>query len=1194
MRHINPEQNQEEYIKMHSLRAKITVATVSGIIITMIIAAVFGIAAIRNIGANSSEQMLRLLCEAGQKNLNASLLEVEQDVGMISAYVESDLDGLDDQKLQAHLDRVNDFFEKILEKTKGVKTYYYRIDPAVSSDVKGFWYVNTDGEGFEEHEVTDITQYDTEDTSQLVWFTIPKATGEPVWLPPYITDNLDAQVISYNTPVYLDGQFVGVIGIELDHSFMAGQIDNITLYKNGYAFVDDGEGNIVYHPHMDVAAMDTVPDVPEGMESKDTIIRYSYDGVDKMAVSLPLCNGDRLVVSAPVDEINASWQRWIIATVIAFCVLLTVFIIFIMKFAGRITKPLQDLTKVAEQIDEGNYDCTLDYGGDDEIGTLTRTFSRVTGNLKTYISDLNDLTEQLMMQKEALSALLDHMPAISFSKDAETGVYLTCNQAFADYANLKSPKDAIGLTDEQIYDHESAEHFVEYDRKALSMDEPFVYSESVTGFDGILRYLQTTKLKYVDQTGRLCIMGICIDITDTQAKGQADSMITAMAADYRAVYYVNLDEDDGVCHRGDPNDSDQIPVGIHFSYLERFSNYADNHVTDMYRDGFMEFINPDNIRERLATEPIIAYRYLARNGDHEYYEMIRAAGVRRAEERDDHMVHAIGLGFTVIDAEMRDTMAKNEALVEALSLAEEANKAKTAFLSSMSHEIRTPMNAIIGLDTLALHDETISDQTREYLEKIGGSARHLLVLINDILDMSRIESGRLVLRKEEFSFSAMLEQINTMVTSQCSDKGLHYECHLLSHVDDYYIGDDTKLKEVIINILSNAVKFTEAPGSVTLSIKKTAEFEEQSTLMFCIRDTGIGMDKEFIPKIFEPFSQEDSSTKNKYGSTGLGMAITKNIVEMMNGTISVESEKGVGSEFTFTVTLRNADSKEPDRESTIDIKQMRVLVVDDEEIPAEHARMVLDEAGIRADTCKSGKEALRMLEVQHLKQEPYNLVLLDWRMPDQNGIDTAKEIRAHYNNETTIIILTAYNWDDILEEALASGVDGFLAKPLFASNVIAEFERVARHNNMSMFTEKNRAELAGRRILVAEDIEMNAEIIIDVLEMEEVEADHAENGKIAVEMFESSTPDTYSAILMDIRMPEMDGLEAAAAIRASDREDAKRIPIIALTANAFDEDVQRSLQAGMNAHLSKPVEPEHLYQTLGELIYEAELKGKIL
>ena len=796
--------------------------------------------------------------------------------------------------------------------------------------------------------------------------------------------------------------------------------------------------------------------------------------------------------------------------------------------------------------------------------------------------------EKIAELSGSVSAMLTNMPAMTFSKDAETGRYLACNQAFADYAHLKSPEDAVGLTDAQIFDPVTAAHFVEYDQKTLSMDEPFAYSEDVTDADGLTQHLQTTKLKFVDQTGRLCIVGICIDVTDTRDKVQANSMITAMAADYRAVYYVNLDENDGVCHRGDPDDSDQIPVGVHFPYLERFTYYAKNYVTDMYRDGFLDFINPDKIRERLSTQPIIAYRFLAKRDGQEYYEMIRAAGVRRAEERDDHMVHAIGLGLTVIDTEMRDAMAKNEALVEALSLAEEANKAKTAFLSSMSHEIRTPMNAIIGLDTLALHDETISEQTREYLEKIGGSARHLLVLINDILDMSRIESGRLVLRKEEFSFSAMLEQINTMVMSQCSDKGLHYECHLLSRVDDYYIGDDMKLKEVIINILSNAVKFTDAPGSVSLSIKKTAEFEEQSTLVFCIKDTGIGMDKEYIPRIFEPFSQEDGSTKNKYGSTGLGMAITKNIVEMMNGTISVESEKGVGSEFTVTVTLRNADNREPDRESTVDINQMRVLVVDDEDIPAEHARMVLDEAGIRADTCRSGKEALRMLEVQHLKQEPYNLVLMDWKMPDQDGIDTAKEIREHYDNETTIIILTAYNWDDILEEALASGVDGFLAKPLFASNVVAEFERVARHTNMSMFKEKKRADLAGRRVLLAEDIEMNAEIIMDVLEMEEVEAAHAENGKIAVEMFENSAPDTYSAILMDIRMPEMDGLEAAAAIRALDREDAKKIPIIALTANAFDEDVQRSLQAGMNAHLSKPVEPEHLYQTLGELIYEAE------
>ena len=669
---------------------------------------------------------------------------------------------------------------------------------------------------------------------------------------------------------------------------------------------------------------------------------------------------------------------------------------------------------------------------------------------------------------------------------------------------------------------------------------------------------------------------------------QANSMITAMASDYRSVYYVNLDKDEAICYRGDPNDPDHLTEGIHFPFLERFRAYGEKYVAENYREGFLSFIEPDTIRSALMDQPLISYRYLMKRDDGEYYEMIRMAGVRRVEDRDDHMVHSIGLGFTIIDKEERESMARNEALVEALAMAEEANQAKTAFLSNMSHEIRTPMNAIIGLDNLALHDETLSDQTRDYLEKIGASAHHLLGLINDILDMSRIESGRMTLRKEEFSFSAMLEQINTMVMSQCSDKGLTYECRILSRVDDHYIGDDTRLKEVLINILSNAIKFTDPPGSVTFTVERTAVFEGQSTLRFCIRDTGVGIDEEYIPRIFDAFSQEDSSKTNKYGSTGLGMAITKQIVEMMNGTISVKSEKGVGTEFTVIITMMNTEHQNVTQDDAVDRSRMNVLVVDDEEIAAEHARTILEEAGIRVDVCTSGQEALRMLEVQHTKQEPYNLVLMDWRMPGMDGIETARRIREHYSNEATIILLTAYNWDDIQEEAADAGIDSFLAKPLFASNVIAEFERVARRNNMSMFKEKKRADLAGRHILLAEDMEINAEIMMDVLEMEEIETDHAENGRIAVDMFKNSPEGSYDAILMDIRMPEMDGLEAAALIRAMDRPDARRIPIIALTANAFDEDVQRSLQAGMNAHLSKPVEPDHLYQTLGELIYEAE------
>ncbi len=915
-----------------------------------------------------------------------------------------------------------------------------------------------------------------------------------------------------------------------------------------------------------------------------------------------------LCVDVDVTQIHRTLRNRIIESISLIVLLGIGFIVAFIIWAGRnVTRPIEQLEKSAVEFaskcrnqkdSEALVMNAPNITVNNEIATLAGAVSEISEAMQDYVKGMATAekaardAETIAELRESISALFDNMPGITFSKDAKTGVYLACNQAFAEYAHRQSPEDVVGLTDADFFDPATADHFTETDRQAVSRDEPYTYYEHVLDAAGMQRHLQTTKLKYVDPTGRQCVLGMCVDVTDTHAQMQANSMITAMAADYRSVYYINLDENDGVCYRDDPSDTEQTPAGVHFPYLERFTWYAENCVTEMYRDGFWEFIDPDHIRKQLSTQPLIAYRYLAKREGRDYYEMIRAAGVRRAEERDDQTVHAIGLGLTKIDTEMREAMAKNEALAEALTLAEEASKAKAAFLSNMSHEIRTPMNAIIGLDTLALRDETLTPQTRKYMEKIGGSARHLLALINDILDMSRIESGRLVLRKEEFSFSGMLEQINTMVMSQCSDKGLHYECRILSRVDDYYIGDDMKLKEVLINILSNAIKFTDAPGSVTLTLERTAVFGNQSTMKFCIRDTGIGMDKEFIPKIFEAFSQEQSGRSNKYGSTGLGMAITKSIVEMMNGTISVESEKGVGTEFTVIVTLRNAEHQEAARKSTVDPNMLRVLIVDDEDIAAEHARTVLGEVGIRADVCMSGDDALRMLEVQHLKQEPYNLVLLDWKMPEKDGIDTAKEIRERYSNETTVIMLTAYNWDEVIVETTQAGVDSFIAKPLFASNVVAEFERIAHRNNMSLFKEKKRAELAGRRILLAEDMEINAEIMMDVLEMEDMGADHAENGVIVVDKFKASAPGTYSAILMDVRMPVMDGLEATAAIRALDRPDAKRIPIIALTANAFDEDVQHSLQAGMNAPLSKPVEPNLLYQTLGELIYEVEAEAE--
>ena len=538
---------------------------------------------------------------------------------------------------------------------------------------------------------------------------------------------------------------------------------------------------------------------------------------------------------------------------------------------------------------------------------------------------------------------------------------------------------------------------------------------------------------------------------------------------------------------------------------------------------------------------------------------------------------------------------ENEQLEAKLMAAEESSRAKTSFLSNMSHEIRTPMNAIIGLDNIALRNPNLQPQTREQLEKIGASAKHMLGLINDILDMSRIESGRMALKNEEFSFREFLDQINIIINGQCQDKGLHYECSIVGHVADYYYGDDMKLKQVLINILGNSVKFTDPPGSVTLTVRQTADFEGMCTLCFEMKDTGIGMGKEFIPKIFEAFSQEDATTTNRYGGSGLGMAITKNFVEMMNGEIRVESEKGVGSVFTVAVTLQSS-SRTAHLEHGIRLPEdLRAVVADDDEIACEHAQVVLRALGIEADAFTDAASALECLRAAHDAGQPYQLLLTDYKMPEMNGLELTRAVRAFDGGETGVIMLTGYNWDIIEDEAKDDGVDSIVAKPLFSNSLLRSIHYVLmKHEGIEepeALPEEEAAparDLAGRRVLIAEDVEQNAEILQALLDLEDIEAEHAVNGEVAVRMFSEKPVDYYDAILMDVRMPVMDGLNATRAIRALDRPDAKAVPIIAMTANVFDEDVQRSLQAGMNAHLSKPIETEHLYDTMARLIAERE------
>ena len=674
-------------------------------------------------------------------------------------------------------------------------------------------------------------------------------------------------------------------------------------------------------------------------------------------------------------------------------------------------------------------------------------------------------------------------------------------------------------------------------------------------------------------------------IEQEKQRARLDRMINALASDYRSVYYVNLSKDTATCFSND-DVNDNISKDDVFSFSEGFTEYANKYVSEDYREQFLEFIKPENIRKGLKESAIIAYRYLVIKDGNESYEMLRMADAKTGSSKDTDLVNSIGVGFTDIDEEMRDSLAKNQALSDALKTAEEASRAKTVFLSSMSHEIRTPMNAIIGLDSLALNEPDISETTKDYLEKIGSSAQHLLSLINDILDMSRIESGRMVLKNEEFAFSKLIEQINVIFSGQCQEKGLEYNCHIKGQLCDYYIGDDVKLRQVLINILGNAVKFTPEGGNVEFAVEKTGGFGDRSVLQFRIKDTGIGMSKDYLPQIFDAFSQENSGTTNKYGSSGLGMAITKRIVEMMNGEITVESEKNVGTTFTVNVTLKDSDRKLSDDSDDFDIhpEDMKVLIIDDDPLACDQAKLVMNQAGIEAESAVSGSQALDMVRLSQARQEPYNLIIVDWQMPEMDGVETTKNIRSMIGADTAVIILTAYSWDDIYEEATSAGVDSFIAKPLFTENLFTEFKNVLKKKKIASVKNHNKANLEGRHLILAEDIEVNAQIMMKILFMRKIEVDHAVNGREALDLYMDKPEGYYDAILMDMRMPEMDGLTATRNIRASGRSDSATIPVIALTANAFDEDVQQSLQAGLNAHLSKPVEPAVLFDTLENLI----------
>ena len=528
----------------------------------------------------------------------------------------------------------------------------------------------------------------------------------------------------------------------------------------------------------------------------------------------------------------------------------------------------------------------------------------------------------------------------------------------------------------------------------------------------------------------------------------------------------------------------------------------------------------------------------------------------------------------------------NQALSDAVAAAETANRAKSTFLSNMSHDIRTPMNAIIGFTTLAISNIDDKNRVKDYLSKTLASSNHLLSLINDVLDMSRIESGKIHLEEVEVNLSDVLHDLKTIVSGQIYAKQLEFYMDAMDVTDEDVYCDKTRLNQILLNLLSNAIKFTPAGGTVSVRVRQLAgKVRGCGQYEFRIKDNGIGMSQEFAQKIFEPFERERTSTVSRIQGTGLGMAITKNIVDMMGGTIKVQTAQGKGSEFIIRVPMR-AQAEHRPVEKITELEGLKALVVDDDFNTCDSVTKMLVKVGMRAEWTLSGKEAVLRARQSIEMSDAYHAYIIDWRLPDMNGIEVTRQIRS-LNNDTPIIILTAYDWSDIEVEAKAAGVTAFCSKPMFMSDLretlMSAIGQAQTDAAQELLPKKN-TNFKGRHILLVEDNELNREIAQEILCEYGFRVDTAENGAVAVEKVSTAAPGSYDLVLMDVQMPVMDGYTATRQIRALGDPALAKIPILAMTANAFDEDRRNALESGMTGFLSKPIVIGDLVQELRKIL----------
>ena len=552
-----------------------------------------------------------------------------------------------------------------------------------------------------------------------------------------------------------------------------------------------------------------------------------------------------------------------------------------------------------------------------------------------------------------------------------------------------------------------------------------------------------------------------------------------------------------------------------------------------------------------------------------------------------YIVHGKIVRCILSVSDQSEDMRIKQTLEDALINAQNANSAKQNFLSKMSHEIRTPMNAIIGMTTIAA--AFIEDRTRveSCLEKIGYSSKHLMTLINDVLDMSKIDEGKMTVSKETFNLEHVAEYITSIIYQQAADKNIDFSMPLVDITDTDLLGDSLRLNQILINLLSNALKFTPEGGKVVLEIRQLQRKKNRVRLRFTVKDTGIGMTPEFMERLFQPFEQENRCNNQESKGTGLGMSITKNLITLMGGTIAVESEPNQGSTFTVELDFDTPVNEKQIHHRPQDLDALNVLIADDDRDSCLHTSLTLENLGISSSWVLSGTECVEKVISAHKIGEDYDVCFIDWKMPDMNGIEVTRKVREFVGPDTTIIIITAYDWSSIEKSAREAGANAFLSKPIFSSTLYNTLLSVTGTEKRvySQGQEYENMQMADCRVLLVEDNELNREIAMEMLKLMNIDVTCACNGQEAVDIFMSDA-DELDLILMDVQMPVMNGYQSTESIRRSGHARAKTIPIIAMTANAFHEDVVKAYESGMNGHLAKPVDYQQLFQTIKSFLEE--------